>query len=169
MAAPKVGGLRTMTVRDESLQTGAEAARTVPVDSSKHVFQSQKSDLWLSLQERLIHWQRDGSAREELPKTASGTRTDMVRFKDFLLKTDDDELADRIRKHPQFGVQFWDAREKAKELAQVRATEIRAAMAADPELAKALTLGPSDKKDWAVAPAPEPSDDELEALTRPGK
>jgi hypothetical protein len=169
MAAPKVGGLRTMTVRDESL-AGTESGPSVPVVSSKHLFQSQKSDLWLSLQERIIHWQRDGSAREELPKTASGNRTDMVRFKDFLLKTDDDEIADRIRKHPQFGVQFWDAREKQKELAQVRASEIRAAMAADPELAKALTLGPSDKKDWAVAaPAPEPSEDELEALTRPGK
>ena len=42
------------------------------------------------------------------------------------------------------------------------------------QLAKALTLGPSDQKDWPVArPAPEkqsePSEDELEALTRPGK
>jgi hypothetical protein len=156
-----------MTVRDES--SAGDASLQFPADDAKHLFQSQKAELWVTLEERIIHWQRDGSAREELPKTKAGSRTDMLRFKDFFLKTNDDELAARLRKSPMFGTLFWDAREKRREMAQARAEEIRAAMAADPELAKALTLGPGEKKDWPVAPpAPEPSEDELEALTRPG-
>lgn len=168
MAAPKVGGLRTMSVR-EDVDAGVEAP--IPAsftDGYKHVFQARKSAYWLSLAERITHWLPNGGSKEEIPKTKAGSRLDMVRFNDFFLKTNDDELADAIRASKMFGTEFWSYADKVKEQAEAQAAEIRAALAANPELQKALKLSPSDAKDWDVKPkAAEPSLDELEALTRP--
>lgn len=52
--------------------------------------------------ERITHFLPNGSYKEELPKTAAGNRLDMVRFNDFFLKTNDDELADAIKASKQW-------------------------------------------------------------------
>lgn len=169
MAAPKVGGLRTMSAR-EDVDAGAEVKAPASIlDGYKHVFQAKKSAYWLTLSERITKYLPNGSYREELPKTKLGTRLDMVRFNDFFLKTNDDELADAIKASSLYGLEFWSYADKVKEQAEAQAAEIRAALASNPELQKALKLTPSDAKDWDVKPkkAPEPSLDELEALTRP--
>lgn len=170
MAAPKVGGLRTMSVRDEA-DAGVEEVASAPASflaGYKHVFQSKRSGLWLTLTERITHWMPNGSSKEEIPKTKAGSRRDMVRFLDFFFKTNDDELADEMKASALFGVEFWSYADKVKEQAVARAAEIRAALAADPELAKMVKLTPSDKKDWDVAPKKaEPTLEELEALTKP--
>lgn len=168
MAAPKVGGLRTMSAR-EDVDAGVEAQ--IPASFTqgyKHIFQAKKSAYWLSLSERITRYLPNGSFREELPKTTLGSRLDMVRFNDFFLKTNDDELADAIKGSKLYGLEFWSYADKVKEQAEAQAAEIRAALASNPELQKALKLTPSDAKDWDVKPkAAEPSLDELEALTRP--
>lgn len=142
-------------------------------DGYKHVFQAKKSAYWLSLAERITHFLPNGSYKEELPKTKMGTRLDMVRFNDFFLKTNDDELAEAVKASHLYNLDFWSYADKVKEQAVARAAEIRAALASDPELAKMVTLGPSEAKDWnvkpVVAPKDEPSLEELEALTKPSK
>ena len=176
MAAPKVGGLRTMSVR-EDVDAGVDVVKAPAsiLDGYKHVFQARKAAYWLSLSERIVHFLPNGSYKEELPKTAAGNRLDMVRFNDFFLKTNDDELADAVKASKLYGLEFWSYAEKVKEQAAAQAAEIRAALASNPELQKALKLTPSDAKDWDVkAPAApvaadEPSLEELERLTKPTK
>lgn len=178
MAAPKVGGLRTMSAREEA-DAGVEVTPSAPASflaGYKHVFQSRRSGLWLTLTERITHWMPNGSSKEEIPKTKAGSRRDMVRFLDFFFKTNDDELAEELKASKLYNVEFWSYADKVKEQAVARAAEIRAALAADPELAKALKLTPSDKKDWDVkapaevpVPSGEPSLEELERLTKPSK
>lgn len=168
MAAPKVGGLRTMSAR-EDVDAGVEVqAPASLLNGFKHVFQARKSAYWLTLRERITHWRPDGSSKEELPKTKLGSRLDMVRFNDFFLRTNDDELADAIKASDLYGTEFWSFADKMKEQAEAQAAEIRAALASNPELQKALKLTPSDAKDWDVKPKKaEPSLEELEALTKP--
>jgi hypothetical protein len=157
-----------MSVR-EDVDAGVEVeAPASTLNGYKHVFQARKAAYWLSLSERNVRFLPNGSAKEELPKTKAGNRLDMVRFDDFFLKTNDDELADAIKASSVYGLEIWSYAEKVKEQALAQAAEIRAALASNPELQKALKLTPSDAKDWDVKPkAAEPSLDELEAMTRP--
>ncbi len=187
MAAPQVSGIRTTAAR-EAIQSGVEPDLSVPEALNKkykHVYQSKKSAFVLSLKRRKVHWLPDGSREEETPMSAQGNRLDMIRFVEHFFRTDDDEIAAAIAEKPAeiFGTDglCWRYEEKVAEHRAARAAEIRAALAADPDLAKEVAaLRPSDKKDWTVEPkdakpavprqtkaAAEMSEEELEAATAP--
>lgn len=185
MAQPKVGGLRTVTSRPDSEPNGGDPDLSpLPPGLSgwKHVFQSRKSALVLTLKRRKIHYNNDGSKDEVVPYTEAGNRLDMIRFTDHFFKTNDDEVAKAFEALPPevFGLGSlcwkWEDQQKAQRIA--RAAEIRAALAADAELAKEVALTTSDKKDWDVRQKTAPavasprrtsdlSEAELEAMTAP--
>lgn len=175
MSNTQVGGIRTVGSR-EAAETPKVETRTDPAISAsrlasfKHVFQARTTGLVLSPKRRIITY-KDGERQEDVPYTTDGSRLDMVRFTDGFLSTNDDELDAALRESKYYGLDFWDYRERQKEFKQAQAEEIRRQLAADPELAAAVgPLKPSDKKDWDVkTKKSEPSEEELEALTRPGK
>jgi len=194
MADPRVGGLRTAGAREaeeSAASAGAESDLSVPDQLNrkfKYTFQSRKSQFVVSLKRRKIHWDpQSGIKEEEVPQSADGNRLDMVRFTDHFFRTDDDEIAAALTKKPAevFGIDglCWRFEDKVQEQRAARAAEIRAALAADSELAKEVALTPSDKKDWDVKPkeavpqvvpqtrVPKPAEEmtpeELEAATAP--
>jgi len=197
MAAPRVGGLRTAGAREaeeSAASAGAESDLSVPDQLNrkfKYTFQSRKSQFVVSLKRRKIHWDpQSGIKEEEVPQSADGNRLDMVRFTDHFFRTDDDEINAAFealgKKKPEvFGIEglCWRYEEKVAQQRTARAAEIRAALAADSELAKEVALTPSDKKDWDVKPkeavpqvvpqtrVPKPAEEmtpeELEAATAP--
>lgn len=179
MARTQVGGIRTSTSAASSEVENDPALSAPPPGVYKHVFQSRKAALVLSLKRRKIHYMPDGTREEEIPYTKADNRLDMVKFSDHFLRTDDDEIAAAIKALPSevFGVGAlcWDYNEQAQAQRVARAAEIRAQLAADPSLADVLKLTPSDAKDWNVKPKAAPaadkelSEEELDALTRPSK
>jgi hypothetical protein len=187
MAKPVVGGLRTMGSR-EVAEAGAESDPSPQLNKQfKYVYQSRKQDFVVSLKRRRVHYMPDGSKEEAIPETTAGARLDMLRFKDHFFRTNDAEIDAAFEemgkiKPEVFGIDglCWRYEEKAAQMREARAAEIRKALAEDPELAKAVTLSPSDKKDWDVkSPAVKPvaaapkkafedlSDEEQEAMTAP--
>lgn len=185
MAQPKVGGLRTVTSRADADSGGDPDLSSPPpgLAGFKHVFQSRKSALVLSLKRRRIHYNPDGSKDEVIPETKAGNRLDMIRFHDHFFKTNDDEIAEAFAALPPevfgLGSLCWRFEDQQQAQRTARAAEIRAALAADEALAKELALSPSEKKDWDVkpktpaapAPAPKRAEDlteaEMEAMTAP--
>lgn len=181
MAQPKVGGLRTTGSRTVVEEAGAEADLSPqPINSQfKHVYQSRKSDFVISLKKRRVHFLADGSKEEEVPMTEAGNRLDMVRFTDNFFRTNDDEIDAAFGTMPPhvFGIEglCWRFEEMQSRQRQARAQEIRAALASDPDLAKAVKLTPTDAKDWdvkpkGIVPPADPEDvslAELERLTAP--
>lgn len=179
MAQPKVGGLRTMGAR-EVAEAGVEPDLSPQLNGKyKHVFQSRKSAFQVSLKRRRIHFMPDGSKEEEVPTSTDGNRLDSVRFMDHFYRTNDDEIAKAFESLPPevFGTEglCWRFADKQNEMRAARAAEIREALASDPDLAKAVKLTPSDRKDWdvkakaAAIAAEEMSEEELDRLTQPSK
>lgn len=179
MAQPKVGGLRTMGSR-EVAEAVVETDLSPQLNGRfKHVFQSRKSGFQVSLKRRRLHYMPDGTKEEEVPMSQEGNRMDSVRFVDHFYRTNDDDIAKAFESLPSevFGVEgyCWRFEDKQNEMRAARAAEIRAALAADPDLAKAVKLTPSDRKDWDVKPkaadvvAEEMPEEELDRLTKPSK
>jgi len=182
MANPKVGGIRTMGSR-EAAEAEVEPDLSVSAQLNakfKYVYQSRKSQFQLSLERRRIRYMQDGSKDEEVPRSASGERLDLIRFTDHFYRTNDDEIDAALSKKPShvFGTDglCWRFADKQNEMRAARVAEIRAALASDPALAKEVALTPSDKKDWDVsekvvekkrASVEDMSAEELEAATAP--
>jgi hypothetical protein len=166
MAKTQVGGLRTIGAR-EAAEAGVESDLSVPEqinEKFKHVFQSRKSAFVISLARRVIHWDMTtGNKEEEVPMSKDGNRLDLVRFTDHFFRTNDDEIAAAFealgKKKPEvFGMEglCWRYEDKVKEQRAARAAELRAALAADPDLAREVgALVPSNKKDWSEAELPK--------------
>jgi hypothetical protein len=179
--AAQVGGLRTMGSREAAEAGVGSDLSPQPVDAQyKFVYQSRKSDFVISLKRRRLMFDpNDQSKTEIIPETSAGTRLDMVRFKDHFFRTNDEEIDLAFQQQPShvFGIEglCWRASDLRKVQREARAAEIRAALAADPDLAKAVKLSPSEAKDWDVAKKPaapvekELSEEELERLTAPQK
>ena len=182
MANPKVGGIRTMGSR-EAAEAEVEPDLSVSAQLNakfKYVYQSRKSQFQLSLERRTIRYMQDGSKDEEVPRSASGERLDLIRFTEHFYRTNDDEIDAALSKKPShvFGTDglCWRFADKQNEMRAARVAEIRAALASDPALAKEVALTPSDKKDWDVsekvvekkrASVEDMSAEELEAATAP--
>lgn len=162
MARTQVGGIRSVGQRDDS-PSGAEPDLPAPVSlpSYKHQYQSRRAAFVLSLKRRTVHWKPDGTKEEEIPFSRDGSRLDMIRFQDNHFRTNDDEIAAAIEAMPPeiYGLQgqCWRVEERLENQRELRAAEIKAALAADPEL-KDRVLYPSDAEEFEARKpaAPEP-------------
>ena len=156
----QVGGLRTAAGQAVPQSQGAESSLP-PHKKYKWEFQSAKSSLTLSFEERITHWSPSGTAREEYPKTKEGSRLDMLRFEDNYYGTNDDELAKYLinmkdsagQPMCRLDGQYWQKQEMvaAQRTAEVEA--MRQRLASDPELARQV-LKPSENEDFKLPPPP---------------
>jgi hypothetical protein len=151
MAKAQVGGLRTAA--GQASPQGVESSPSPP-KKFKWEFQSSKPALLLSFEERITHWTPSGGSREEFPKTADGSRLDMVRFENSYFGTNDDGLAERLMGHEGFrlGGLLWLADEMLKAQRDAEVTSMRQRLASDPELARQV-LKPSEEEDFKLPPA----------------
>jgi hypothetical protein len=158
MAKTQVGGIRSIGQRDAS-PAGAGPDLTAPtvLTTYKHQYQSRAAAFTVSLKRRTVHWKPDGSKEEEVPYSKDGSRLDMVRFQDNYFRTNDDEIAAAIEAMPPeiFSLegQCWRVEERLENQRELRAAEIKASLAQDPELASRV-LYPSEETEFAVKPKP---------------
>lgn len=176
----QVGGLRSVGVKDEASSNGGGTTLPPPVYSSgrKYEYTSRKASLLVTLKERAVHWRPDGTSQEEIPRTANGTRCDMIRFVEHHFGHDDPELHKLIQKLPPelYGLDglFYSTKAMRKAQDQATADQIRTLIRENPSLRAALE--PGTTADWAEMqneatepqkPEPEYSEEELDELTRP--
>jgi len=154
----KVGGLRT--TRDQGALESTEPSSLPDKKVGIYQFRSRAASLRYSLKRRRIERGPEGEKEEVVPRTRDDAPLDWVIFENNYFETTSRELAETIvakaKADGKYGVgsEVWSLEDEKRERDAALENELRARIAANPEIADrmGLRLTPSDATDIVLPP-----------------
>lgn len=152
---PKVGGVRTTRIGGESQ---GEAPVLPNKKSGLFQFRSRDAACWYSIRRRIVEKDADGMRFEVPPRTTDTDEPmDVAKFEDHYFETASREFAEALiakaKSMRQYGVGniIWSLDDETAAQDQAKERELRAMLAANPEIADRV-LRPSESEDFKLPP-----------------